>query len=140
MAEALDLVPSLARLGIFADLSEDELEVIAGSLEQVSFGEGQWVVRAGETGTNLYIIVEGEVGVMIDDEEVAALPRGSFFGEISILLDEPTTADIVTRSPVTCLVVPADELEEFLVGNPRVMYRVLQIEARRVRTAGRRRN
>ena len=72
---------------------------------------------------------------VIGDEEVALLSRGTFFGEVSALLDEPVSADIVTRAPLRCLVVPADELESFLIANPRVMFKMLQTEARRLRNA-----
>jgi CRP/FNR family cyclic AMP-dependent transcriptional regulator len=139
MAVDVELLDSLARLGIFADLSETELEAVARDLQEVAFPEGRWVVRAGEGGTSFYVIVDGEAGVVIDDQEVAKLGKGSFFGEISILIGEATTADIVTRSPLRCLVIGADELQDFLVSHPRVMYRVLQTEARRLRDAGRRR-
>ena len=86
----------------------------------------------GQENASLYVIVEGEAGVSIDDEDRGLLVRGSFFGEVSALLGEPATADIVTRSPLRCLVVPAAHLEQFLVAHPRIMFRVLQVEARRL--------
>jgi len=92
------------------------------------------VLRQGETGTGLFIVVDGEVGVVIDDEERATLATGSFFGEVSVLLGEPVTADIVVRKPLRCLVIPPQRAEEFLLAYPRVMYRMFQIEARRLRT------
>jgi eukaryotic-like serine/threonine-protein kinase len=130
-----ELVDSLARLGIFRDLSTDELAAVASSLETATFREGEHIMRRGQENASLYVIVEGEAGVWIDDEDRGLLVRGSFFGEISALLSEPATADIVTRSPLRCLVVPAENLEQFLVNNPRIMFRVLQVEARRLQRA-----
>ena len=69
----------------------------------VSFGEGEWVVRRGDTDVGLYVIVDGEVGVVLDGHELAVLKKGSFFGEISALLGEPAVADVVARSPLRCL-------------------------------------
>jgi CRP/FNR family transcriptional regulator, cyclic AMP receptor protein len=129
-----DTAARLGRLGIFADLTEAELRDVAAELDEQSFAEGRWVLRQGETGTGLFIIVDGEVGVVIDDDERATLTTGSFFGEVSVLLDEPVTADIVVRKPLSCLVIPPRRAEEFLIAYPRVMYRMLQIEARRLRT------
>jgi CRP/FNR family transcriptional regulator, cyclic AMP receptor protein len=129
-----DTAARLGRLGIFADLTEAELRDVAAQLDEQSFSEGRWVLRQGETGTGLFIIVDGEVGVVIDDDERATLTTGSFFGEVSVLLDEPVTADIVVRKPLRCLVIPPRRAEEFLIAYPRVMYRMLQIEARRLRT------
>ena len=127
-----ELVDSLARLGIFRDLSTNELGAVASSLETVVFREGERIMRTGQENASLYIIVEGEAAVSIDDESRGLLLRGSFFGEVSALLGDPATADIDSRSPVRCLVVPAADLEEFLVANPRIMFRMLQVEARRL--------
>jgi len=129
-----DTAAQLGRLGIFADLTEAELRDVAGELDERSFPEGGWVMRQGDTGTGLFIVVDGEVGVVVDDEERATLATGSFFGEVSVLLGEPVTADIVVRKPLRCLVIPPQQAEEFLLAYPRVMYRMFQIEARRLRT------
>jgi CRP/FNR family transcriptional regulator, cyclic AMP receptor protein len=128
------LVESVSRLALFADLSQDELERILPGLEEVSFPEGRWILRRGDEDVGLHVIVDGEVGVVLEDEELATLKRGSFFGEISALLREPTVADIVARSEVRCLFVPAPDVEQFLLDSPRVMLRMLQTEARRLRT------
>jgi CRP-like cAMP-binding protein len=92
------------------------------------------VLRQGTPGAGLFIVVDGEVGVVIDDEERATLSTGSFFGEVSALLGEPTTAGIVVRRPLRCLVIPPKRAEAFLIAHPRVMFRMLQTEARRLRT------
>lgn len=91
------------------------------------------MLRRGKPGAGLFIIVDGEVGVIVDDEERATLATGSFFGEVSVLLDEPATADIVVRRSLRCLVIPAERAEAFLLAHPRVMFRMFQTEARRLR-------
>jgi CRP-like cAMP-binding protein len=131
----VDFPEGLGQLALFADLPRDELEAIVESCERVSYREGEWVIRQGDDLSALYMIIDGEVTTVIDDVDVRILPKGSFFGEVSVLLDEPTSASIVTRSPVTCLVVPAPEVESFLLSHPRVLYRMLKAEARRLRTA-----
>jgi CRP-like cAMP-binding protein len=125
----------LGQLALFADLPAAELEAIAETCEKVSFGEGEWIIRQGDELSALYMILEGEVTTVIDDEDRRVLPKGSFFGEVSVLLEEPTSASIVTRTPVTCLLVPGSEIETFLLSHPQVMYRILKAEARRLRTA-----
>ncbi|MFC5826881.1 cyclic nucleotide-binding domain-containing protein [Nonomuraea insulae] len=135
-----NLAESIGRLGIFADLTRSERQALADELAEESFAEGRWILRQGGGRAGLYIIVEGEVGVIVDDEERATLATGSFFGEVSVLLGEPPTAGIVTRSALRCLVIQPDEVEEFLLAHPRVMYRMLQTEVRRLRTADPERN
>jgi CRP/FNR family cyclic AMP-dependent transcriptional regulator len=125
---------------MFADLPEPELREVAAELEEQSFPEGRWVLRQGGPGSGLFFVADGEVGVVIEDEERATLSAGSFFGEVSVLLGEPATADIVVRKALRCLVIPPQRAEAFLLAHPRVMYRMLQTEARRLRTVDPERN
>ena len=131
----VDFLGDLGRLALFVDLPKDELEAIARSCDEVSFGEGEWIIRQGDAHSAVYVIVEGEVAVVIDDEDRRVLSKGSFFGEVSVLLEEPASASIVTRTPVSCLVVPGAEVQAFLVSHPQVTYRILKAEARRLKTA-----
>jgi glutaminase len=130
-----ELARSMAQLAIFRDLSSSELASLAQTLDEVTFREGAFVFRQGEENASLYIVVEGEATVVINDEQRGLLGRGAVFGEISALLAESTTADVWARTPLRCVVVKAADVEGFLVSNPRVMFRVLQAEARRLRGA-----
>jgi CRP-like cAMP-binding protein len=129
------LLEELGRLALFCDLPRAELETIVRSLKQVSFGESEWIIRRGDPPSDVYVIVEGEVAVVIGDEDQRVLSRGSFFGEVSVLLGEPASASIITRTALRCLVVPGAEVHTFLLSHPQVTYRMLKAEARRVRAA-----
>ena len=129
------LVDALARLALFADLGRPELESVAHTFDEEVFAEGQRVLRQGLEGGGFYLILEGDVRVVIDGQERARLGRGEFFGEISLLAGGPPTADVVATSVLRCLVVPAPQLRGFLLEHPSVMLRMLQAEARRLRRA-----
>ncbi len=135
MAERDDIVNSMASLAMFADLSRPQLEAAAHTFEEEWFTEGQRILRQGFSGSNFYVILEGEATVRINGETRAVLARGDFFGEVSVLLGEPPTADVVALRPLRCIVLPGPEVEAFLVSYPRVMYRMLQAQARRLRNA-----
>jgi CRP-like cAMP-binding protein len=131
----VDLQDALARLALFADFQPSDLARLLEIAQEVSFREGDRVIERGQLDVGLYVIVEGEASVVFQDVEVAVLPRGSFFGEISSLLGEAVVADIVARSPLRCLVIPAGEVESLLLAHPRVALRLLKTEARRLKTA-----
>ena len=131
----VDFREELKRLALFVDLPEDELEQIAASGEEAAFAEGEWIIRQGDQHSAVYVIVEGEVAVVIDDEDRRVLSKGAFFGEVSVLLQVPASASIVTRTPVSCLVVPGPAVKDFFVSHPLITYRILKAEARRLKTA-----
>jgi CRP-like cAMP-binding protein len=130
-----EVVDVLAQLSLFADLSRPQLEAVAHTFDEEIFPAGQRVIRQGFAGTGFFVIIDGEASVRADGEEAATLTRGDFFGEVSVLLGEPPIADIVATRPLRCLVLAGGDLEAFLVEYPRVLYRMVQVQARRLRSA-----
>ncbi len=127
----------LGELALFADASWPQLEAVAHAFEEEVFAPGQRVLRQGLSGSALYIVLDGSASVHVDDTERARLGRGDFFGEISVLLDEPPAADVRAESLLRCLVVPRSLVEPFLLEHPHVLLRMLKSEARRLREASR---
>jgi CRP-like cAMP-binding protein len=130
-----NLVETLARLSLFADLPYPQVEALAHTFTEEVFAEGQRVIREGMAGSGFYVILEGEARVVIGGQERARLTQADFFGEISILTDEVPTADVIATTMLRCLTIPNNELKAFMLRQPNVMYRMLQVEARRLRAA-----
>jgi CRP-like cAMP-binding protein len=126
----------LSQLALFADLPRPHVEAVAHSFDEQVFAQGQRVLRDGLSGSSFYVILDGEAAVVIDGEERSRLGRGEFFGEISALTGGPPSADVIATTMLRTLVIPANELEAFLLERPTVMLRMLQTEARRLRAAG----
>lgn len=131
------LTETLATLSLFADMSGAELESIAHLVEERRFADGERILRQGLSGSGFYVIIEGEATIRLDGKDYGTLARGDFFGEISALLGDPPVADVVATRNLRCAVISGPALESFMVGHPRVMYRMLQAEARKLRTATR---
>jgi CRP-like cAMP-binding protein len=132
-----DVTEMLSGLAIFADLTRPELQRVAHTFDERYFAQNERVLRQGLTGSGFYIVLEGEAAAMADGKQVNTLARGDFFGEISVLLGEPPVADVVATRPLRCLMLAGERVEEFLKTNPRVCYRILQAEARKLANATR---
>jgi CRP-like cAMP-binding protein len=130
-----DLTDVLAGFALFADLDRPQLESVVHTLDEEWFAEGQRVLRQNFAGTGLYFIMEGEASVRIDGAERARLGRGEYFGEVSVLLGDPPVADVIAVGPLRCLVLAEPDVQPFLTEHPTLMYRMLQAQARRLRTA-----
>jgi len=137
MAGREEQVDTIATFALFADLSHPQLEGVVHLFEEAVFADGERVLRQGLTGSGFYVILDGEAAVVVDGTERARLGRGEFFGEVSIILGEAPIADVVATRPLRCLVLAGPSVEPFLLANPRVMYRMLQAQARRLRAANR---
>ncbi|QEG43069.1 FAD-dependent oxidoreductase [Roseimaritima ulvae] len=103
-----------ARVGIawFLDLimPPDTVELKihpAGGVAQAHFEAGEIIFRQGDLGDALYIILNGEVDVIIESEDtshvVAVLTAGDYFGELALLNDHHRSATIQCKTPVDVL-------------------------------------
>jgi CRP-like cAMP-binding protein len=128
-----EIVDRLAGFAMFGDLSLTELRALAHRFEEAYFNAGEVVLRRGISGSGLYVIVEGRASVRLDGVELNRLMPGDFVGEIALLLDQAPSADVVAETELRCLVLGGSQIEEILVAHPRLMYRMLQAEARKLR-------
>jgi CRP-like cAMP-binding protein/predicted MFS family arabinose efflux permease len=87
---------------------------------------GTKIIQHGETGDDVYFILEGEAvaGVAVADDKyrsLSSMGAGDFFGEIAALTGEVRTADVVADQETTLLEVPAANIQE-IMDNPRLRY------------------
>lgn len=132
-----ELIDAIAGFALFADLTSPQLERIVHTFDERMYADGERILRQGLAGSGFHIIIDGEAAIVIDGVERARLARGDFFGEVSILLGEAPIADVVATRSMRCLVLAGPAVEEFLIAHPRVMYRIVQAQARRLRAANR---
>ena len=131
-------VDSLSRLALFADLTRPQLEAVAHAVNEERYAKGMRILREGLSGSAFYVIVEGEASVQIGGEERARLRPGDFFGEVSILTGDAPDADVIAASDeLRAAVLGGPALEPLLLEYPRLAVRMLEIEARRLRSANR---
>lgn len=127
-----DTLAALEGMSLFADLSRAQLEEVVHTFDEEVFEADQRVLRRGLSGSNFYVIIDGEAAVSVEGRQIGTMRRGDFFGEISVLLDIPPSADVVASRTLHCLSLPAAALREFLLSHPSVAVRMLQIQARRL--------
>ena len=118
MATREEIADILAGFTLFGDLQTPQLLGVAGVFEEVLFPAGERILRQGLTGSGFYVILDGTADVRIDGQQRATLGRGDFFGEVSILLGEPPTADVVASTPLRCIQIAGPDVQGFLVDQP----------------------
>ena len=116
----------VAGVDLFSQLSEEQRGNIAAATSTRMFGNGEAVVRQGAPGRSMFIVCSGEVAVQLEPEqrEVARIPRGGYFGEMSLLTGEPRTASVIARGDAVVLELDAEILRALGAADPHALERV----------------
>jgi putative ABC transport system ATP-binding protein len=103
--DALRICEFLKGVETFKSLTPAELIDIAEHVKRRRFDAGEMVIRQGDMGEELFLISEGEVQVLREEHEVARLGPAQFFGELSLIADEPRNATVVATTPLDTYVL-----------------------------------
>jgi CRP-like cAMP-binding protein len=98
-------VVQLAAVPMLSALSRDQLEKLAEAGDERTFHAGETIIRQGEKGLGLYLILSGTADVRRSGQKVATLTAGQFFGETALLVDEARTADVFAITEINCFVL-----------------------------------
>ena len=105
MARRKELAETLHSVPLFGKCTPRELRTVARFVETAELPAGTHLVREGEEGDALFVILEGEAVVQTDGRELARVGAGDYFGELAILDGEPRAADVVASTDVTIAVL-----------------------------------
>lgn len=114
---------ALKRLNVFKDCSNQDLEVLAAHMDEISFPRGAKLIHEGAPNHTFFVIDEGKVEVLVHGEHRRFLGPGDFFGEISMQERRPATATVVAVDPTVALLMSHEQYRA-LRGNPVVASRV----------------
>jgi len=79
----------------FADMTEDEVGQFLKLCRRENFEDGKKIFSQGELGNAFYLVVSGEVRIVVESTEVAKLGTGQVFGEMAILEEVPRNATAI---------------------------------------------
>lgn len=103
----------------------------------VEVKEADYVFREGDLGTEMYIINEGKIEILntVGEEEqlLAVLEKGDFFGEMSVLEDMPRAASARALTDVRLLQINGATFDQMLQANPEIAVRMMRKLSRRLR-------
>ena len=123
----------VASVPLFSSLAPDLLQPILASGIERTYAAGEIIVREGDPGDELYVILQGTVRVERAGRVLKTFGQGEFFGEVAVLDGRPRSADVVAETDVTCLSLPRDLLRDALAGDPRAAWAMLETLAARLR-------
>lgn len=123
----------IQKVPIFKELRDDFLVRLAATMEELSFPAKHMIVRQGDEGRSLYVVVTGRVRVHIGDRELTKLKKEDCFGEMSVLDAEPRSASVTTLEPCSCLMLTQQQLYEAIDETPGIAINIIRLLSRRIR-------
>jgi CRP/FNR family cyclic AMP-dependent transcriptional regulator len=127
------VVEMLGKTPLWTGLSEKDLKSIVAASKERKFEAGDAIVRKGETGVGFYLILEGSVEVRSASTTLSKLGAGQFFGEMSLLDNQPRSADVIAAEPSRCLVLTGWAFNAMIASHPEIAVTMLREFARRLR-------
>ncbi|MDZ4182759.1 MAG: cyclic nucleotide-binding domain-containing protein, partial [Candidatus Cloacimonadaceae bacterium] len=126
--------------GIFYGLSEEEVNSFAKDLTRIRYSKGDPIIMENTEGNNLFYICRGKVEINkgLDNAEtpfaqLSVLQPGDFFGEMSIINDEPRSATAIALEDVELLSIPRDLFVNISFSHPIVMFNLIRTISGRLR-------
>ena len=131
----LEKILFLRKVALFATLPPAELKQVAQITSEQLYADGATVVREGDRGDRLLIIVSGALRVLSGAKEIARRGPGEYVGEIALVTGEPRTASLVASGDTRCLAIGRREFDAILRDRPQVALDVIRVLALRLREA-----
>jgi CRP-like cAMP-binding protein len=126
-------VEALKRVPLFSQLTAKELRFVASRTDEVSIAAGRQLTRQGQSSDSFYVLLDGEVDVMVDGKKRATLKTGDFFGEISMLDRGVGTATVTTKTPVRMMVMSHAQFRDAIKTSDPLLVKVLSAMGARLR-------
>ena len=122
-----DRIELLDKVPLFSALQSEELRELAQRVDQRTYLSGESIIRRGDQGDSMFVLLEGLLAVQISvaeddgksrEEEVTRIAPGQFFGEMSLLTGERRSATVLALTDTVVYEVRRDDLDHLLRKRP----------------------
>lgn len=136
----MSTLDDLKRVPLFSDLSEGDLVRFAEVTREREYPRNSVILFEDDPGDSLYIVSSGQVKVVLIGEDgreviLSVLSDGDFFGEMSLIDDEPRSAHVIAMKDSLLLVLRRDDFQQQINQHPSIAVKLLKVLVQRLRRA-----
>ena len=102
---------------IFRGLTPTAISKVADMMELKRFAPGDVIIQQGEIGDEFFVIGKGDVDIDVDGNVINTLSEGAFFGEVSLIKEQPRNATVRAKTDVSCFVLSKAEFQSVIDSN-----------------------
>ena len=125
----------LNKVAILNRLPQEVIIDLAKQVNRIVYPKGSQIIKQGEHGSLMFIIIEGAVIIQIKSEnkivEVGRLGNADFFGEMSLLMGEQRTANVTSIEQSVVLEIHKEQMKRIFDENPSVLDLISEVVAAR---------
>ena len=121
----------IAEVELFSYLPGEDLDYLAQLIRYFNYKPGETIVKSGDEGDAMYILLEGVADVFIEKDgkmiKIDRLSPGQFFGEMALLTGEPRSADVVAATDILVYQIQREHLQIIFGKHPEFVEKVSEI-------------
>lgn len=136
----------LKKIVIFSSLDAPEFQLLISLMNGQRCGKGETLFREGDKGAELFIVLTGKIGITVtlsdgNEMTISEIKAGDFFGEMSIIEQQPRSASAVALEETELLSLQASDFMKLIESAPpvavKILHKMLGISAERLSSTGR---
>jgi CRP/FNR family cyclic AMP-dependent transcriptional regulator len=136
----MSVAKTLQAIPLFSQLADDELARLAQLARERKYPKNSMILFEDDPGDALYVVLSGRVKVVLVGEDgreviLSILSDGDFFGEMSLIDDEPRSAHVIAMESSNLLVLRRQDFQLCLEEAPRIAVSLLKGLTKRLRLA-----
>lgn len=129
----VDKILFLRRVSLFSRMTTEHLARLAGVAPETVYPASSRIISEGEHGDRLFLIVDGEVLIHRGETRLATLKSEDYFGEMSIIDEEPRSASATAITDCLVLHLGQQDFKDILAVNADVAWAVIRTLSQRLR-------
>lgn len=135
MAGASVAASMIGSVPFFSGLDEKKRKTVAGQGKELNYKAGDSIVDEGTMGVGFYLILDGKAEVRKKGKVLATLGKGQFFGEMSLIDEQPRSADVFAVAPTKCWALTSWAFNALVKTHPEIALGMLKEVVKRLRAA-----
>lgn len=124
----------LTALEWLSEMEDEKIQSLVKECRIELYAKDDLIVQQGDQGDSMFIIVDGEIRVMVKSESgskmdivIAQKGPGEFFGEMSLLTGEPRTASIRAQNDCRVLVIDKDAFSTLIISDEKILSQFVNV-------------
>jgi diguanylate cyclase (GGDEF)-like protein len=121
----------LSKLTLFSGLNKEEFEIVTAALITVNVKKGDSIFYEGDEGKEMYVFFSGLLSAFVmqsdgTQRKLFDVKLGDFFGEMSIIAQEPRSVTITAMDDSTVIMLKEDDFYSIISGHPIIGFKLLR--------------